>query len=55
MTMFGKHGLPQQIDLSPTVLTSIIFSMVGLLLTVDLAMSEASSEPDSLLVTVSFV
>jgi len=52
--MFGEHGIPQQLDLSPTLLTSIIFSMVGLLLTDSLGMSDTMPEPESLLVTVSF-
>jgi len=51
MTLLGKNSLPQELDLSPTVLTLVFFPAVGMLLTLGLGMIEATFEHDSIVVT----
>jgi len=46
MKVLGKHGVPQELDLFPTVLT------VELLLTADFGKIEATLEPDSLVIPI---
>ena len=53
MILLGKHGVPQELDLFPIVLTLGFVATVELLLTADFEMIEAKLEPDSLVVTPS--
>jgi len=54
MTLLDKNGVPQQLDLSPAVLTFVIIAMVELLLTADSGMIEATLEQELLVVAASF-
>jgi len=49
-----KHGVPQELDLFPTVLTWGFVATVELLLTADFVRIEATLDPDSLVVTPLF-
>jgi len=50
-----KIGVPQELELSPTILTLVfIAAIVGLLLIPGLGMIEATFEHDSIVVTPSF-
>jgi len=54
MTVLGKHGVPQELELSPTVLTWVFIATIGLLLTADVGRIEATLEHNSHVVTPSF-
>jgi len=51
MTLLDKNGEPQELDLSPIVLTLVFVATIVLLLTPDLGMIEATLEIDSLIIT----
>jgi len=54
MTLFGEKDVPQEFDLSPTILTLVFLPTVGLFLTPALGMIEATFNHDSVLLTPCF-